>query len=346
MKYLKEKHSRNECHESFAADLAALSGADQIYMGFFDRTDRASTNCWTGASPGVARISLAALDADICQILNGLYADAAGHERINNRVQIGGYHIGLGTAVGTQVPVIAIRGGRPGVAADQMAKTVKLGLSYVSQQLSNMPSNATVTMGEAIETALNVLSVNLAVVDAYGEIDYATDFSAEWLEEYGGFEINLRRFSGKTQKLQKRLHKALALATGPARQPSIVPVDMEKRLSRIAVVMPLEKSNPPRALVILEQGKKDPELGDHMLKLSGLTNSECRIAHHLLDGKSVNEIADITNLSLSTVRSYLKGIFAKTRTHRQGQFITYFHNTVPRMKYIPLADERGSKPVR
>ncbi len=341
MKIFDDTDTKSVFRGKFASELAMLAGADLVYMGFYDCGTRRFADGWAGFNGGRTATDgqIVRTGAEIAQVLTGLQIRGPEPAFEAQEVRSENYAIAIGEAAEQLVPVMALRGAAPGNA-------LQLGLSYVAQQLSEAQREAPLAREEAIETALGVLSIHLAVVDAYGEIDYCTDLSSDWLRDYGGFEISLNRLSAKTQKLQKSFHQALSLATGSSRQASIVPVDADKRLSRIAVVMPLEKSNPPRALVILEQGNKDPELGDHLLKLSGLTNSECRIAHHLLEGKSLNEIADETNLSLSTVRSYLKGIFAKTSTHRQGQFITYFHNTVPRVKYIPPLGGDTPKQVR
>ncbi|MEM8868794.1 MAG: LuxR C-terminal-related transcriptional regulator [Pseudomonadota bacterium] len=349
MKYFDETVSEESYRVRFAAELASLAGADFAHMGFYDCATQQFTESWSGTAQSFAPVSNPKDGRDaskeIARILAEFQSDRTDPAFDITRARSDGYVIGIGDAVDRKVPVIALRVGTSDNETSQDS-CLELGLSYVAQQLKDAVSRQPVAMGEAVETALGALSINLAVVDAYGQIDYCTDFSKEWLEEYGGFEINLRRLSGKTQKLQRTFHQALALATGPNRQASTVAIDLDKRVSRIAVVLPLERSDPPRAVVILEQSDKDPELGHHLLKLFGLTNSECLIAHHLLEGKSLIEIAEVTNLSLSTVRSYLKGIFAKTSTHRQGQFITYFHNTVPRVKYIPVIGEQSSKPAR
>lgn len=328
----------------FASELADLAGAELVYMGFFDIDARAFLDGWAGIGsearqPGMgARVASAG--ADVTAILKDL-PDDDGSLADNQVLYSDGYAISVGAIRGHLVPVMAVCGSHDAGAC------LQLGLSYVTQQMGDVLADAPQARDQALQTALDVLSIHLAVVDPYGEIDFSTDLSQDWLDQYGGFEITLNRLSGKTQQMQKALHQALTRATGPDREGSIVPIDdSDKRLSRIAVVLPMEKSDPPRALVILEQGDKDPELAEHLLKLSGLTNSECRIAHHLLDGKSLNEIAEETNLSLSTVRSYLKGIFAKTHTHRQGQFITYFYNTLPRVKNLSAIADSASKQAR
>jgi DNA-binding CsgD family transcriptional regulator len=53
----------------------------------------------------------------------------------------------------------------------------------------------------------------------------------------------------------------------------------------------------------------------------GLTPAEARIAKRLLCAKSLNEIAEEFSVTVGTVRSQLKSIFAKTHTHRQSELV-------------------------
>lgn len=52
-----------------------------------------------------------------------------------------------------------------------------------------------------------------------------------------------------------------------------------------------------------------------------LTLSEARVATRLADGRSVNEIARVLGIRVSTVRSHLKAAYAKTRTRGQAELV-------------------------
>jgi DNA-binding CsgD family transcriptional regulator len=58
-----------------------------------------------------------------------------------------------------------------------------------------------------------------------------------------------------------------------------------------------------------------------MMRLFGLTPAEARLAGLLVEGQSVNEIAEGLKLSRETVRNQLKIVFAKTGAHRQGELV-------------------------
>jgi DNA-binding CsgD family transcriptional regulator len=56
-------------------------------------------------------------------------------------------------------------------------------------------------------------------------------------------------------------------------------------------------------------------------RLFGLTGAEARVLALLLDDCRPREIADELQISITTVRSHLKALFAKTRTHRQSELV-------------------------
>jgi DNA-binding CsgD family transcriptional regulator len=53
----------------------------------------------------------------------------------------------------------------------------------------------------------------------------------------------------------------------------------------------------------------------------GLTRAEARLAGRIIAGETLNEISDVMDVSLATLRTQLKSIFQKTDTNRQGQLM-------------------------
>lgn len=89
----------------------------------------------------------------------------------------------------------------------------------------------------------------------------------------------------------------------------------------------------PAALLFL----RDPEwpsglAAEPLRELFGLTAAEATIVSHLIRGRSLAEIATRHNLSLNTVRTHLKNIFAKTGTNRQTELVAFIARTVATMK--------------
>jgi DNA-binding CsgD family transcriptional regulator len=52
-----------------------------------------------------------------------------------------------------------------------------------------------------------------------------------------------------------------------------------------------------------------------------LTRTEARIANEVLCDKTVDEIAEGGGVSVGTVRTQIKAVFAKTQTHRQAELV-------------------------
>lgn len=55
----------------------------------------------------------------------------------------------------------------------------------------------------------------------------------------------------------------------------------------------------------------------------GLTQAEARIAISVMNGEDLETIARARGVTVATIRSQLKSIFAKTRTHRQAELAAF-----------------------
>jgi DNA-binding CsgD family transcriptional regulator len=77
---------------------------------------------------------------------------------------------------------------------------------------------------------------------------------------------------------------------------------------------------------------KDPELSTlavgTLQEMFGLTGAEAALAKELAAGKSIEDIATARRIRLSTARTQLKAIFAKTATNRQAQLVAMLSRTV------------------
>lgn len=55
-----------------------------------------------------------------------------------------------------------------------------------------------------------------------------------------------------------------------------------------------------------------------------LTNREKEVAYEWLENKNVPEIADVYGMSQSTVRTFIKKVYAKTNVHHKGALLKKF----------------------
>jgi DNA-binding CsgD family transcriptional regulator len=88
----------------------------------------------------------------------------------------------------------------------------------------------------------------------------------------------------------------------------------------------------PAAIVFLRDPERSiaPEMAA-LQGLFGLTPAEAIVARQLVSGRSVGEIAARHRLSLNTVRTHLKNIFAKTGVRRQTELVTLVLRSVAAM---------------
>lgn len=76
------------------------------------------------------------------------------------------------------------------------------------------------------------------------------------------------------------------------------------------------------ALIVITDPEQRSEKAEQVLRgFYGLTHAEVRLATMLADGSSLTEASQILGVSMNTVRTHLKHIFAKTGTKRQGEII-------------------------
>jgi DNA-binding CsgD family transcriptional regulator/PAS domain-containing protein len=98
-----------------------------------------------------------------------------------------------------------------------------------------------------------------------------------------------------------------------------------------ARILPLPKigfasANQSFAILLIEQVEQEPVLDQALSRrVFGFTQSEAEVAAGLFAGLSPQKVADQRGVALSTVKSLLKGVMAKTDTGRQIETIARLH---------------------
>ena len=88
----------------------------------------------------------------------------------------------------------------------------------------------------------------------------------------------------------------------------------------------LSKPNAQR-LFLLSIGNFDVKVRFEQYKqLFNLTKAEAELAAHLSMGKTINQLASQKLLSKHTLRTQLKSVFTKTKTHSQNELIVLLKN--------------------
>lgn len=100
--------------------------------------------------------------------------------------------------------------------------------------------------------------------------------------------------------------------------------------SRVAVFSPVsiarseQLNTPTRVMIVISEPGRFVSHGlDAFAKLYRLTNAETRILKHLLQQQSTREIASALEISMNTLRTHLKILFAKTATKNQRELVNF-----------------------
>ena len=89
--------------------------------------------------------------------------------------------------------------------------------------------------------------------------------------------------------------------------------------------VPLSKAH----LVVIDDPEVDPPDNASLLgELYELTPAQARLAWHIACGYTLTECADFLSVSLTTVKSHLRELFAKTDTHRQADLARLLNRTL------------------
>jgi len=263
------------------------------------------------------------------------------------------YLIGIGERVGNIAPMVAFISNQPGqMVSVEQQRLAQVGLTYADLLLHERfaPQNPLAQSGKfqsglahsgIPETILRSLSFGFAVVDGDGTLNYMTDSSRDLLNDSNELHIMDDRVVAKTPHNQVLVQEALTAAISESGKSSVVQLEGTEGPIKTIVVLPINEG-PRLALIVFKQEEiRDSELSDLLLETLGLTAAERRLARQLLRGKSLAAAAEVSNLTISTARSYLKAIFAKTGIHRQSELITLHHSLLPPIRTgAPLAGQR------
>jgi len=89
--------------------------------------------------------------------------------------------------------------------------------------------------------------------------------------------------------------------------------------------VPLSKAH----LVVIDDPASDPpDNADLLGELYELTPAQARLAWHIACGYTLVECAEFLSVSVTTVKSHLRELFAKTDTHRQADLARLLNRTL------------------
>lgn len=178
--------------------------------------------------------------------------------------------------------------------------------------------------------AMDMLRMAVCVVDAQCQIRYANPAAEELLGQGTMLKVKGGRLFSPDPQTSEMLRHAVAQASRPPRQASVFsPQPLASAVSRLQVrAVPLAPHLPLAhyghgnlVLLFLATGAAPPNRHE-LQKLFGLTRAEADIVEMLVQGASADVCARRRGVSLTTVRTHVASILAKTGAGSQAQLMS------------------------
>jgi DNA-binding CsgD family transcriptional regulator/PAS domain-containing protein len=188
---------------------------------------------------------------------------------------------------------------------------------------------------ESLAAGFDSLPTAIVLLDTAGSVLFANRAARALLDAREGLRLDQGKLSASLSDTRARLDIALACALGKTGTSAATATVIERagkrplQLRMLPIPAPIDVLA-RRAAVIVQINDPERRSEIHPPALAatfGLTPAEARLAAALSAGQNLEAYAEKADLRLHTVRSMLKGIFAKTDTHRQGELIALILRT-------------------
>jgi DNA-binding CsgD family transcriptional regulator len=215
------------------------------------------------------------------------------------------------------------------LAAKQTAKLTSMFDAYVVSLWIDL---------EALTSVANRTSAGVVVVEATGEVRFASTRARQLLHAVHDLDVIDERLHAGTTKMRRALDDALAKAVAVAPTATRLGLQPKSGGRSYMFVTPLPATRGfgagMRRLALLVFGSTDqaealPREQD-LRQFFDFTPAESRVALLLCGGLVPKQVASELAVSISTVRTHLRAILAKTGTSRQAQLVRLLA-TLPRV---------------
>ena len=181
--------------------------------------------------------------------------------------------------------------------------------------------------------ALDLLDFGLVLFDSDSKLSYINHTANQIFEDNDGVRYARSKIIIADQRIEQKLREACKLMAKSnclhsedishlsIRRPSGKP-------SLNVFVVPIKNNSPlgfdktSTAMMIFDPIKRSSFSGKIVQTAYGLTPAEAKLAAALMQGGSVEQFASAKLVSVNTVRTQLRNLFAKTETARQGELIS------------------------
>lgn len=189
---------------------------------------------------------------------------------------------------------------------------------------------------DGLASLLDRLPLGIVLLDARGRILQVNHIGRILLDEQQGLSMREGEelVQGRTRDLS-RLRELIGGAAGGLEEPGrrVGGVSTlsrrEERADLSCWVTPVNidgkqriEEEPAAAVFIGDPERRVVTTEELLCRLYPLTPTEGRLAAILMQGKSVDQVANEMQISTNTARTHLKRVFSKTNTSRQGELIS------------------------
>ncbi len=201
----------------------------------------------------------------------------------------------------------------------------RIALIYETERPGNAKAPSAGDTADAVlaKTILDRLTAAIAVVDVTARLVHANSAGLAWFAAQDDLVNANGRVVVRETTLRPQFEAALtAAANEPQGRSTVLPLACvgDDDAARFVVVSPLGAGT-RLAMLALGPQPNQPRCQDVVMAALGMTQAERRLAQQLLAGKRVDEAAKHANITVSTARTYVKRLFAKTGTRRQSEFV-------------------------
>jgi len=195
----------------------------------------------------------------------------------------------------------------------------------------------------AVLGVLDKLLVGLVILDDKGRIVVANESARRTCDNTRSLKLTADGTLQATDEITNRLLQqfitltgATAVGDGKAEGGQISIARRNGRLPLILEAMPIRDDGLPdsdsvrgSAVFIIDPDRSEILSVDGLSKMFGLTLAEQRVAASIVNGLTVDQVADNRGTTSGTVRSQIKTIFSKTGTNSQSALVRLAANATP-----------------
>jgi DNA-binding CsgD family transcriptional regulator/PAS domain-containing protein len=187
------------------------------------------------------------------------------------------------------------------------------------------------------ESILNASTTASILLDEEGVLIYMNDAAKALAREADGIRIHGDQIAPTDATQRMALRSLILAAAAPNRPGPGGAIALDRRSGKrplqvlVSPFLPLGgERSPARVLVLISDPESVVQFPDAILRsLYDLTPAETEIANGLMTGFSLEEVALLRKVSVTTVRSQMKNLLGKTATRRQGDLVRLLA-TLPR----------------